>query len=578
MLSRALFEFASMAVSNGYSVALATICLLHYVAHVHRLGRVRRELSNARTAHEIVRRELRGMTSELDDLKRDRALNRFETQVLREFLSQENCDQAVRAFMRRIVSDRGDGFAAFLRFKDGDLSVWQSHGFVDVPPRTINFEAGLLSQLTAGDTVSLNRIEARRSRFWDALSPLDRNRIAELHLFPVGPPGDLLGILATTGLAPTGAEPARRFELARRLVASISPRLRDKLHLEVREDRLHLSEDMLALRAVADREYASPMQMLEAFLDRASEKLGAERGALFLFPREAASAKALVRAGAPLQPGLREAWSRHEQRLAIASLSLRGVRQYPVQELALLGISTLIGSALVMPVVQRGRALGLVVFSRRVREPFSDRQEQLAAWSGGLLAELLPRVVAQAAVERRARLDGLTQLANRFEFDQRIEQELEAASRARTNLSLLMFDLDHFKAVNDTHGHRAGDAVLRAVSGILLECVQGIRATDRPGGWRPLVARYGGEELAVLSRLDLAGARRIGELARNRVETQPIEFEGLTIRVTASVGLAVFPQHAESAGQLIAAADAALYLAKANGRNRLELAFLEMVP
>ncbi len=577
MLSRALFEFASMAVSNGYSVALATICLLHYVAHVHRLTRIRRDLNNARTAHEIVRRELRGMTSELDDMKRDRALNRFETQVLREFLSQENCDQAVRAFLRRIVSDRGDGLAAFLRFKEGGLSVWQSHGFVDVPPRTINFEDGLLSQLTAGETVTLNRIEARRSRFWDSLSPLDRNRIAELHLFPVGRPGDLLGILAATGLAPTGAEPARRLELARRLVATISARLRDKLHLEAREDRLRLSEDMLALRTVADREYENPMQMLEAFLGHTSEKLAAERGALFLFPREAASPKALVRAGTALQPGLREAWSRHEQRLAVASLSLRGARQYPVQELALLGISTLIGSALIMPVLQRDRMLGLVVFSRRLREPFSDRQEQLATWSGSLLAELLPRVVAQAAVERRARLDGLTQLANRFEFDRRIEQELEAASRSRTNLSLLMFDLDHFKAVNDSYGHRAGDAVLRAVSGILLECVRGIRATDREEGWRPFVARYGGEELAVLSRLDLAGARRIGELARNRLETQPLEFDGMAIRVTTSAGLAVYPQHAESAGQLIAAADAALYLAKANGRNRLEVASFNLV-
>jgi diguanylate cyclase (GGDEF)-like protein len=86
------------------------------------------------------------------------------------------------------------------------------------------------------------------------------------------------------------------------------------------------------------------------------------------------------------------------------------------------------------------------------------------------------------------------------------------------------------------------------------------------------VARYGGEELAVLARLDRDAAARIGEFIRTRMEMQPIEFEGQQIRVTTSVGLATFPEHAESCDELIAGADAALYQAKLNGRNRLETA------
>jgi diguanylate cyclase (GGDEF)-like protein len=282
--------------------------------------------------------------------------------------------------------------------------------------------------------------------------------------------------------------------------------------------------------------------------------------------------KAFLRCGETLQAGLKDLWQRHEDQLAHACVAIRGVRAYSRGELERLGIVTLLGSALVVPVLQQNRQLGLVCFSRRTRDEFTRNQQALAAWAGNLLADLIPRVVSQAVVERQARLDGLTQLANRGEFDRQIRHELQIASRSGTPLSLLMFDLDRFKAINDTYGHQGGDAILRAAASLIRDCVRGIRTADRAAGVRPFVARYGGEELAVLARLDRDAAARIGEFIRTRLEMQPIEFEGQQVRVTTSVGLATYPEHAASCEELIAGADAALYQAKLNGRNRLETA------
>jgi diguanylate cyclase (GGDEF)-like protein len=193
------------------------------------------------------------------------------------------------------------------------------------------------------------------------------------------------------------------------------------------------------------------------------------------------------------------------------------------------------------------------------------------------LADLIPRAISLAEVERKARLDGLTQLANRGEFDRHIDQQLSIAARQGTSLSLLMFDLDRFKSVNDSCGHRGGDAVLRAVADVIRDCMGAIRSADREKGVRPFVARYGGEELAVIVQLDALAARRIGEFIRTRLEMQSIDFEGQSLHVTTSAGLATFPDHADTPEELIAAADAALYQAKANGRNRIEVAVATLV-
>ncbi len=161
-----------------------------------------------------------------------------------------------------------------------------------------------------------------------------------------------------------------------------------------------------------------------------------------------------------------------------------------------------------------------------------------------------------------ARRDGLTGAYNKRYLLERFEAEFAFAKRHRTPLSVLLLDLDHFKSINDTHGHLAGDAVLREVA-------RRIQADVRR---EDVFARYGGEEFVVLSLgTPLQGGVQLGERLRRRIVAAPIVHDGRSIVVSASIGVACGPSsRASTPAELLEAADAALYRAKRGGRNRVE--------
>jgi diguanylate cyclase (GGDEF)-like protein len=157
--------------------------------------------------------------------------------------------------------------------------------------------------------------------------------------------------------------------------------------------------------------------------------------------------------------------------------------------------------------------------------------------------------------------DGLTKAFNKKYFLERLESEFAYAVRHKSPLSLIMFDIDHFKQINDTHGHLAGDYTLSTLSQVV---IQTIRKED-------VFARYGGEEFAVISRgIDLAGAAVFGDRIRQRIESQAFTYNNQTIRVTVSGGVAAVPDVGmREMAELIGLADDALYRAKRQGRNRV---------
>ena len=158
-------------------------------------------------------------------------------------------------------------------------------------------------------------------------------------------------------------------------------------------------------------------------------------------------------------------------------------------------------------------------------------------------------------MERR---DGVTQLPDRAEFDAYLTSAFDEAARTEEPLSVVMADVDHFKKVNDSHGHQTGDAVLREVAARLA------RVVHRKGG----VFRYGGEEMTfVLPNHTAAEAAIVAERARRSVESTPIQ----NIAVSMSFGVAAYVEHAASPNDLIAAADKALYDAKHRGRNLVRI-------
>jgi two-component system cell cycle response regulator len=182
---------------------------------------------------------------------------------------------------------------------------------------------------------------------------------------------------------------------------------------------------------------------------------------------------------------------------------------------------------------------------------------------GGTVFKYLARGDAEAAEWERLRAeavrDALTGLPNRRAFDDALAREVARAEREGAPLAALLLDVDRFMAVNDTHGHAAGDAVLRAVAS---RARAALRAAD-------LLARVGGEELAaLLPGADEAAAREAGERIRRAVKDGPVEAGGVAIPVTLSVGVAV-RRAGEDGPALLARADARLYAAKRDGRDRV---------
>lgn len=173
---------------------------------------------------------------------------------------------------------------------------------------------------------------------------------------------------------------------------------------------------------------------------------------------------------------------------------------------------------------------------------------------------------ASAEDGAKARIDGLTQVANRRRFDEYLSQEWARHRRAQQPISLLICDVDHFKLFNDTYGHQAGDDCLRAVANAMKQCVR--RSGD-------MVARYGGEEFAmVLPETDLQGAVLVANRARSGLELAALPHAASPVcgTVTFSVGAACRipePLGAADLHELIEEADRFLYLAKHRGRNRV---------
>ena len=165
-------------------------------------------------------------------------------------------------------------------------------------------------------------------------------------------------------------------------------------------------------------------------------------------------------------------------------------------------------------------------------------------------------------LELLAHTDPLTEVLNRRALSERLTDEMERVRRYESTVSMLLIDLDHFKRINDSHGHLVGDDVLMEVAALLQRAV---RAVD-------VVARYGGEEFViVLPETSPFGATTFAERIRELIDAHPFtQVRGQPLHLTTSIGVASYPTPGiESLEDLFAAADQALYRAKAEGRNRV---------
>ena len=209
--------------------------------------------------------------------------------------------------------------------------------------------------------------------------------------------------------------------------------------------------------------------------------------------------------------------------------------------------------------------LGILVIGSATARALTGPELERLQVIGNQSSLALQNALLHEQLERLSVTDRLTDLYNHGYFQQRLEKEIGRASRFGHKLSLVMIDIDDFKAFNDTYGHPRGDRVLRSVSSAITSTLRDI----------DFAARYGGEEfVVVLPETDLAGATAVAE--RIRAEVSRITYQALgvaaDVRMTVSVGVGTYPTQADSGAALIVVTDQAMYAAKRSGKNRVTVA------
>jgi diguanylate cyclase (GGDEF)-like protein len=223
-------------------------------------------------------------------------------------------------------------------------------------------------------------------------------------------------------------------------------------------------------------------------------------------------------------------------------------------------------SILCVPLETRGRVLGVieVVNKKGGGEGFTPRDLSLVTRLAGFAAIAIENARLYQQTKQLSMTDELTRLYNTRFFTQYLDAEVKRCRRYKSSVSLIFLDLDHFKLVNDRHGHLVGSQLLREVADVLR---RGVRDVD-------IVARYGGDEfIVILPETSLAAAAAVAERLRLAMDTHEfLKGEGLAAHLTASFGVAAFPETSSSENELIQLADQAMYRVKNRTRNGVYLA------
>lgn len=228
-------------------------------------------------------------------------------------------------------------------------------------------------------------------------------------------------------------------------------------------------------------------------------------------------------------------------------------------------------SILCLPLSVKRRLIGAVYLDNPfVPGAFGPREIEVAE----ILTDHAAVAIDNALLHIKTTHDGLTKLYNHAHFEERLELEVSHARRHGRPCGVIMLDVDNFKAINDTHGHEAGNEVLRGVARVLSTTLRGVdfAARVQERGPAPIVARYGGDEFEiVLPETPPEGLRAAAERLLKALEEEEFRHGGKVLKVSISIGGAVFPHDAPDARELLLRADEALYAAKRAGKNRVVL-------
>ena len=310
-------------------------------------------------------------------------------------------------------------------------------------------------------------------------------------------------------------------------------------------------------------------QVLHLILQKTIELLGVEKGSLMLVNEETdmMELKVFIGGAADKEGATPRKPARLKVGEGIAGLALRQGLPIAINDGAknpqfkmLIPQDSAVRNLLCVPLILNNRKVGVINLTNKLTgNGFNDNDKVLVS----TMAAQAAITIENARLYNLAIFDGLTSLHVARYFHLFLDKEIQRCRRYGGQVSLVLADLDHFKQVNDTHGHQIGDLVLQRVSQVVRDAA---RTIDVP-------ARYGGEELAViLPETDLEGATTFAERLRKEVAVTPVRFRDRELTVTLSIGVTNYPAcGAENKAQLLGQADKSLYEAKRAGRNQVRV-------
>ena len=509
------------------------------------------------------------LIEENEPLRSQLLLREWELDLTRRFLGAHNLSGRLQVLLELLVADPQQGFAGIFRLVGHEPRLEQAIGLQAESIRKFTISARLVRETISQGSLAVSSSNLSLMRGVEGLSTFERSRLTRLYCLRLGNISNPWGVLISSELPAIQPNDAVSLSGWEHLTSILGEELALQESIDKQGHELAHTREMLELRSLADQQFRSPSHLLQTFLRRLAEMTDFEHATLVLSEDKQEMCNVpLLRGGGPMARELMVGWELAEDQLLAAVGGTSSSAIWTESDLKRLGVTGPFALAVMLPLRHHDWMIGQLCLTRRSSGPIQESHRKLIQWGTNYLVELVARTVDRAAIEMQATRDGLTHLANRHTLDLELDRAIDRANRVGDDLSLILLDLDHFKAVNDTHGHLGGDAALKSVARIVERSVHSTRDGDHP-----LVARYGGEEMAVLlPGVGEAGARRIAESIREAVRRTPIAFEAIEFHITLSAGVSTRSDAISTSRQMISGTDTALYRAKANGRNRVEVA------
>jgi diguanylate cyclase (GGDEF)-like protein len=439
------------------------------------------------------------------------------------------------------------------------------HAVADFPTHTLGFDDGIAGWVAAhGRSLEVPDVFQDPRTF--AVKWFRKHNLSSAYATPIVFHGALLGVVVLFAPAPFQLTAEDREVLdafgTQAGVAIRNARLfdtvrlsQDRLALRSRElDLLNRMGGLLQACAAEDEAYA-------VFARFIGELFPSTSGAVFAIAASRNMMERRTTWGAPSDGGIvfqpDDCWALRSGRLYVVESAASGLfcNHLPDPPPA---------TYVCVPLIAQGESLGILYLGSQTAVPWPESLQRLAATVADQLGLAVANLQLRQMLQNQSIHDPLTGLFNRRYFEVTLERELKRAERHGAGVGIVIIDLDHFKQLNDTFGHDAGDMVLREVARLLQSS---IRVSD-------VACRYGGEEfILVFIDADVTVAQERAERVRAAASQLFLSHHGQSIgTVRLSAGVAVFPVHGKSGEALVQAADAALYQAKRAGRDRVHVA------